>query len=133
MSATAIGETVFMEGLSVPEAEERVTEELAAQGFGVLTRIDVKATFKKKIDADFRPYVILGACNPKLAFQALSAASEIGLLLPCNVTVQDADGGAEVSIISPRAMFQVLDAEGLEPVVDEASERLAKVLAALRC
>ncbi len=130
---SAIGETVFMEGLSVPEAEERVTEELAAQGFGVLTRIDVKATFKKKLDADFRPYVILGACNPKLAFQALSTASEIGLLLPCNVTVQDADGGAEVSVISPRAMFQVLDTSGLEPVVDEASERLAKVLAALRC
>lgn len=133
MSNKNMGETVFMEGLSVPEAEERVTEELAAQGFGVLTRIDVQATFKKKLDKDFRPYVILGACNPTLAFQALSAAPEIGLMLPCNVTVQDADGGVDISIVSPRAMFQMVDAPELEPVVDGASERLAKVLSALRC
>jgi len=113
-------------------AVQRVTEELAKEGFGVLTTIDVKATLKKKIDADFRPYVILGACNPRLAHRALQAEGQIGLLLPCNVVVQEVTPGEiSVSVIDPAAMFQMTNAEGLGDVVKEADERLRRALGAM--
>jgi uncharacterized protein (DUF302 family) len=115
-------------GVSFADAKRRVTAALAAQGFGVLTEIDVKATFKAKLDLDHRPYVILGACNPQLARQALEADPRIGLLLPCNVVVEEVAGGARVMIIDPRAMFQVVEHEGLEPVVKEADRRLRAAL-----
>ncbi|MBC6935736.1 MAG: DUF302 domain-containing protein [Chloroflexi bacterium] len=111
----------------------RVTDALKSEGFGVLTEIDVKDTLKKKLDVDFRPYKILGACNPPLAYRALSAAPQIGLLLPCNVTVSQADDATiEVSIIDPLMMANVLSHPELQTVADEARQRLERVIAKLK-
>lgn len=121
--------------LAFDAAIERVTEALKAEGFGVLTRIDVHDTLKKKIGADFRPYVILGACNPALAHQALSARGDVGLMLPCNVTVEAAGEGASlVRIADPHMMMTVGDlgnVEALRQVGSEARERLQRVAVAL--
>jgi len=116
---------------SVDEALARVTDALKSEGFGILTQIDVKDTLRKKLGVDFRRYLILGACNPSLAHRALSADPQIGLLLPCNVVVQEADGGALVSIADPRAMFTIVDNPALAPIVDEADQRLRRVMASL--
>lgn len=114
------------------EAVEKVTAALQVEGFGVLTTIDVKATLKKKLDAEFRRYVILGACNPHIAHRALSAELELGLLLPCNVIVYEGDSGsAVVSIVDPIQMLGVVDNEELRPLGEEAKERLERVVAAL--
>lgn len=113
-----------LEGVSVDEALEKVSAALKANGFGVLTKIDVKETLKKKIDVDFRPYVILGACNPKLAHKALQGEPSIGLLLPCNVVVQEADDGVLVSFADPKAMFQLAPDAPIEEVATEARELL---------
>lgn len=113
------------------QAVQKVTEALKEQGFGVLTEIDVQATLKKKLDADFRKYVILGACNPLLAHRALSTELEIGLLLPCNVIVYESDGGSVVSILDPIAMMGVADNSSLDPIAHEARERLQRVVVAL--
>lgn len=91
----------------------------------------MKATLKKKLDVDFRPYKILGACNPPLAYRALTAAPEVGLLLPCNVTVAQADDGVEVSLIDPIGMLGFVAHPDLEPVAEEARQRLARVAQAL--
>jgi uncharacterized protein (DUF302 family) len=117
------------------EALERVAAALKEQGFGILTRIDVKDTLKQKIDVDFRPYAILGACNPKLAHRALGARAEVGLLLPCNVTVEAADdGGTIVRIADPDVMMGVGGFEGdpaVAAVAEEARSLLAKAAEAL--
>jgi uncharacterized protein (DUF302 family) len=114
------------------EALTRVTAALKAEGFGVLTEIDVKDTLKKKLDVDFRPYKILGACNPPLAYRALSAAPEAGLLLPCNVTVAYIeDNVTEVSIIDPLSMLGLVQHPDLEAVAEEARARLDRAAAAL--
>ena len=114
------------------EALTQVTAALKAEGFGVLTEIDVKDTLKKKIDVDFRPYKILGACNPPLAYRALSAAPEAGLLLPCNVTVAYIDENVtEVSIVDPLSMLGLVQHPDLETVAEEARARLDRVAAAL--
>ncbi len=118
---------------SFDEVLDRVTAALKQEGFGVLTKIDVSETLKKKLDVDFRQYAILGACNPVLARQALEHDRNIGLLLPCNVVVQDGDHGEmSVSIVAPRAMFSVVDDPALEPVVREVDARLRRVIAALQ-
>jgi uncharacterized protein (DUF302 family) len=118
---------------SFADAESRVTAALKAEGFGVLTEIDVKATLKAKIDVDFRPYKILGACNPHLAYRALSSAPEVGLLLPCNVTVSQVDADTvDISIIDPIMMMGVAAHPNLQPVADEARARLSRVIAALK-
>lgn len=122
-------------GLDLPlphnEALERVTSALKEQGFGVLTEIDVKATMKQKLDVDFRPYTILGACNPPLAHRALAADLEIGLLLPCNVVVYERDGGSRVEFLDPVKALDVVGNEKLTPVAEEARERLMSVAHAL--
>jgi uncharacterized protein (DUF302 family) len=115
--------------LNVPYevAIEQATAALKEEGFGVLTEIDVKATLKKKLDVDFRRYVILGACNPKLAYQALQSELEIGLLLPCNVIVYETgEGQAVVSIVNPMSMLGVIDSESLQKVATEANARLSR-------
>lgn len=114
-------------------AVEEVTAALKEEGFGILTEIDVKATLKKKLDADFRKYVILGACNPPLAYQALTDELEIGLLLPCNVIVYEDDdqNGSVISIVDPITMLGVVINPSLDSVASEASTRLQRVLAAL--
>lgn len=118
-------------GTTVEQGIERVTAALSKEGFGVLTRIDVKETLKKKLDLDFRPYVILGACNPTLAHKALTGEPQIGLLLPCNVVVQDGKAGALVSIADPKAMFSIVENPAVAPIADEVEQKLRRVLAAL--
>jgi len=116
--------------LNVPyeAAIEKATAALKEEGFGVLTEIDVKATLKQKLDADFRRYVILGACNPKLAFQALQNELEIGLLLPCNVVVYETDDGqSTVSIVDPLSMIGIVEKPTLHKVATEARARLTRV------
>ena len=115
--------------MSFEDAIARVTEELKKEGFGVLTEVDVQATLKKKLNADFRPYRILGACNPPLAHQALQAESHIGLMLPCNVIVQDAGNGRiDVAAIDPLVAMARVDNSGLEPVAVEAQSKLKRVI-----
>ncbi|MEC4673325.1 MAG: DUF302 domain-containing protein [Nitrospirota bacterium] len=118
--------------LPYEEAVPKVVEALKTEGFGVLTEIDVKATMKTKLDADFRKYVILGACNPNLAHQALQTELEIGLLLPCNVIVyEEAENQSVISVIDPMSMVGVTENPELQPIVDEASERLTRALDSL--
>jgi uncharacterized protein (DUF302 family) len=115
------------------DAVARVTAALKTEGFGVLTEIDVKETLKKKIDVEFRPYKILGACNPPLAYRALSAAPEVGLLLPCNVTVSYVeDNVTDVAIIDPLSMLGIVQHPDLEPVAEEARARLDRVVETLK-
>jgi len=114
-------------------AIEQVTAALKSEGFGVLTEIDVQATFKQKLDVDFRPYQILGACNPALAHRALMATGEVGLLLPCNVTVAQAgDNAIEIAIVDPIAMLGVMQHPELEAIANEAREKLERVLNTLK-
>ena len=111
---------------------ERVTEELAKEGFGILTEIDVKATIKKKLDKDMRPYRILGACNPVLAHQAVEAVPEIGLLLPCNVLVrEDEQDQVHVSFMDPGAILGLVNNPQVDPLAVQVREKLERVLAAL--
>jgi uncharacterized protein (DUF302 family) len=112
---------------------ERTTAALAEQGFGILTRIDVHDTLKEKIGVEFRRYVILGACNPPIAHRALSSRADVGLMLPCNVTVDEtAAGTVEVRIANPHAMMGVVgEDEALADVAREATERLEKVASSL--
>jgi uncharacterized protein (DUF302 family) len=110
------------------EAVEQVTEALKTEGFGVLTEIDVKATLKAKIDVDRKPYKILGACNPKLANQALNADPDIGLLLPCNVVVREEDDGSiTVAFMDPRAVLALVDEAGIEQLAGQVRDKLEKV------
>lgn len=112
----------FSKTVSVPfeQAIEKVTEALKKNGFGVLTTIDVSATLKNKIDVDFRPYTILGACNPKFAYQALQSEDKIGTMLPCNVIVQQTDDGrVEVSAVDPIASMQAIDNPALGEIAGQ--------------
>lgn len=111
------------------EAIERATAALQAEGFGVLTDIDVRATLKKKLDVDFRPYRILGACNPHFAYQALQQERMIGTMLPCNVVVQETeDGKTEVTAIDPIASMQSIENPALAEVAAQVQEKLRKVI-----
>jgi len=110
------------------EAVDKVTEALKTEGFGVLTEIDVKATLKKKIDVDRKPYKILGACNPKLANQAINAEPDIGLLLPCNVVVREEDNGSiSVAFMDPNAVLSLVEKSGIEQLAGEVRAKLEKV------
>lgn len=130
--ATAYGFEHTLESVTFDEARDRVTKALAEEGFGVLTEIDVPATLKKKLGVDFRRYSILGACNPPLAHRALLADPQIGLLLPCNVVIQESPKGILVSIASPRAMFSIVDRPDMKALADEVEERVQRVMGALR-
>jgi uncharacterized protein (DUF302 family) len=131
-SAPPYGFTTKLPGHSLADARARVEQVLRDQGFGVLTEIDVQATLKKKIGAEFRPYVILGACNPQLAHRALSGELGVGLLLPCNVVLWGEDDGTVVSFADPKAIFQVVNDPRLQPIADEAERRLRSAFEALR-
>ena len=133
MSSESYGYEKRLATKDFDEAVAQVTESLQKEGFGVLTEIDVKATFKKKLDVDFRRYKILGACNPTLAHKALGAEPQIGLLLPCNVVVQETDqGDLLASIIDPKAMFALVEKPELKAVAEEADKRLSRVVESLR-
>ncbi len=113
------------------DAVERVTEELK-KGFGILTEIDVKATLKKKLDVDFHPYKILGACNPSFAYKALQAENKIGVMLPCNVIVQELpDGQVEIAAVDPIASMQAVDNPALGGIAGEVQAKLKKVIVSL--
>lgn len=115
--------------ISFDEAILRVTAELKKEGFGVLTEIDVKATLKEKLDVDFRNYRILGACNPPFAYKALQAEPQIGLMLPCNVVVQEGEGGQTIiSAIDPIASMQAVHNEALGEIAEQVKTRLQKVI-----
>ena len=129
MITSSYGYTKSLGKVDFNAAQERVTEALKAEGFGVLTEIDVKATLKKKIDVDFRRYTILGACNPPLAHQALTAEPLIGLLLPCNVVLfEEDDGQINVSLINPREMFKVVENSALEAIAGQVDSKIKNVL-----
>ncbi len=113
--------------LPYEQAVETVTAALKDEGFGVLTEIDVQETLKKKLDVDFRNYVILGACNPPLAHQALNTELEIGLLLPCNVIVYEDGEESVAAIVDPISMLGVVENRDLTPVAEEARTRLRRV------
>lgn len=117
---------------SFQEALDRTRSALAQEGFGVLTEIDVRATLHKKLGvADFPPYVILGACNPPLAYRALQAEFDLGLLLPCNVVVYEQNGQVTVAAVEPRTMMEVVHNPAVEEIAGEVRARLERVLAAL--
>lgn len=117
---------------SFDQAIEKVTELLKDEGFGVLTEIDVKETLKKKLDVDFKKYRILGACNPDFAHKALQAEDKIGVMLPCNVIVEERENGAvEVSAVDPVVSMQSVDNDSLRPIAEEVRNRLQKVIAQL--
>ena len=131
MKASKFGFSKILE-LSYDEAVVKVTEELSKEEFGILTEIDVKTTFKKKLDVDFKPYIILGACNPPSAYKAITAEEQIGLLLPCNVIVYvDDEDKTVVSIINPAEMLGSTENEDLREVMNNVSGKLQKVFAEL--
>jgi uncharacterized protein (DUF302 family) len=124
----------FSKTLNVPfdQAMDRVKEELKKQGFGVLTEIDVRETLKKKLDVSFYNYRILGACNPKYAYQALQCEDKIGVMLPCNVIVQEkAPGSVEVSAVDPVASMRAVENPGLESVARQVQDLLRAVVEGL--
>lgn len=122
--------------LSLPLPYERavavVVDALRAEGFGVLTEIDVRDTLKKKLDVDFQRYIILGACNPPLAYKALQAEPDLGLLLPCNVVVHEEGEGTRVAFVDPHAMLSVAANPALQPIADEVRAGLERVAGQLR-
>ncbi len=116
--------------ISLPfeEAVQKVTQELQKEGFGVLTTIDVKETLRKKLNVEFQKYVILGACNPPFAYKALQADNQIGLLLPCNVVIQESKEGTMISAFDPMSMGKIMDNDAIEPVAAEMKKRLERVI-----
>ena len=132
MTATRYGFGTTLRDVPFEDVVRRVTDALKNEGFGVLTEIDVRETLRKKLDVEFRPYVILGACNPSLAKRALEAEPGIGLLLPCNVVVErQGEGRVHVAIADPKAMFTLVDNAAVVDVANEAEERLRRVVGAL--
>ena len=126
------GITAALKGVSCTDAIERTEKALKDEGFGVLTRIDIKDTLRTKLDVDHKNYVILGACNPPLAYQALQAEAPIGLLLPCNVVVtEDDEGNAIVSALDPVKMFELVGRDDVQPIAEDVRGRMERVIGAL--
>ena len=122
----------MQDGMSFEETIEKVTEELKKEGFGILTEIDIRSTFKKKLDVDMNKYVILGACNPNYAFNALKEDSKLGVFLPCNVIVEEQDNGdIEVSAVDPIASMLSVKNEKVEVFAKDVLEKLERVIANL--
>jgi uncharacterized protein (DUF302 family) len=117
--------------LPYEEAIQHVKDALKAEGFGVLTEIDVRETLREKLGLQMEPYLILGACNPVLAHRALEQEPDIGLLLPCNVVVRAVDEGCRVEIADPEAMLGIVGSQPLDTIAEEAKQRLQRVVAAL--
>ena len=129
MLSSDYGFTRTFPDIRLNQARERIVEALKKEGFGILTEIDVKETLKTKLDVNFRPYVILGACNPPIAHKALTAEPAIGLLLPCNVVVAETDDGAtEVSVVKPEAMFSLVKNPSMKPLAQDVTTRLTRAL-----
>ena len=123
--------TRLIEGAAFADVDARTRAALAAKGFGVLTEIDVQATMKKKLDADMPAYRILGACNPKMAFEAIGMEPRVGAMLPCNVIIRQLDKGVEVSAIDPVASMAAIDNEALKSVAGQVRDLLADAVAAI--
>ncbi len=118
----------ILEDITFDEAIEKVTEELKKEGFGILTEIDVQATLKEKLNVDFRNYRILGACNPPFAYRSVQAEAAIGILLPCNVVVQElGEGRIEIDIINPLVAMHVVENNAMELIATEIHDKLEKV------
>ena len=118
---------------AMEEVSDRVREALTEEGFGVLTQIDVRTTLRKKLDVEFRPYLILGACNPSLAYRTLQAEEHIGIMLPCNVVIQEKESGRiTVSAMDPARAMSVVKNRDIEPVAEEVSRKLIRVLESLQ-
>lgn len=133
MQTKATSKYVFGKSVSLgfDQAVARVTEELAKEGFGILTEIDVAATLKKKLGLDMPPYRILGACNPQFAHKAIEFEPQIGALLPCNVVVRVEGGKTRVDIMDPRAVLQLVGRPEIAKIAGEVRKRLERVLAAV--
>lgn len=123
--------TERLPGVGIEEAIERTCAALGGQGFGVLTEINIRATFKEKLGEEWPNYVILGACNPEIAHRALSGEAAVGVLLPCNVVVTEEDDGCVVSAIDPAAMFSVVKNEDVLPLAAWVKEKLTAALGSL--
>ena len=121
----------LLTGVGFAEADVRTRKALGDSGFGILTEIDVAATMKKKLDVAMAPYLILGACNPKMAYQAIGIEPRVGAMLPCNVILRAVDGGVEVSAIDPVASMQAIDNPALHAVAGQVRDLLAKAGAAI--
>ena len=121
----------LLTGVSFAEADARTRKALGESGFGVLTEIDVAATMKKKLDVEMTPYLILGACNPTMAYQAIGIEPRVGAMLPCNVILRAVDGGVEVSAIDPVASMQAIENPALHAVAGQVRALLAKAVAAI--
>ncbi len=118
----------LLQGATLADADKRVRDALADNGFGVLTEIDVKATMKKKLDADIEGYLILGACNPKMALEAIGIEPRIGAMLPCNVILRSVEGGTEVSAVDPVASMQAVDNAELHKVAGQVRDMLVRAI-----
>ena len=118
-------------GADIVDVDARTRKALAAHGFGILTEVDVQATMKKKLDAMMPAYLILGACNPKMAHQAIGIEPRVGAMLPCNVILREVEGGVEVSAIDPVASMQAIDNTELTTVAGHVRDLLAKAVAAI--
>lgn len=121
--------STIIKDIPFSEAIQRVTEALKKEGFGVLTEIDMKATLKKKLDVDFHNYIILGACNPPLAYKALQVENKIGTVLPCNVIVQEREQGIiEIAAVDPAASMQAVENKELTEIAERVREKLKRVI-----
>ena len=121
----------LLTGVSFAEADARTRKALGESGFGILTEIDVAATMKRKLDVEMTPYLILGACNPKMAYEAIGIEPRVGAMLPCNVILREVDGGVEVSAIDPVASMQAIDNPALHAVAGQVRDLLAAAVAAI--
>jgi uncharacterized protein (DUF302 family) len=117
---------------SFDEAVEKIRQALADEGFGILTEIDVRATLKKKLDVEYDNYLILGACNPPLAYRALQAEKQVGLLLPCNVIIYEDEGSTFVSAMKPTVAMSMVDNPGLVKIAEQAEQKLKRVIDSLK-